>query len=840
MPNLINTETGALEPIPDELANLALSSGKYTVPPVEASPASDYVTRGAGGEAIALPGESLQARGLAAAGIESSLTPGDVAHEANVRAYEEELQGFGGKAAAAAGGFVRGASFGLLGQPTNEYEEDVERLNPGSALVGELGAMAVPGGPFSELSAGVREGLGVAKATGVARIAKEAAAAGIEMGAYSTGNQVGGWAWNDTPISGEAIVTDIGLGALIGGGVGSITELAGGAARRSAARAERAAKVDDIKEFVSGSGRLHTEVKDAIAGHYGTLDAATTDLVERAGLAKKFEKGFGYAGDVSAIEKAATKVEESRKAFLKELGGGSVDDAIPRLSELKGSKKIGQALERGAEWRDAIDDLQEALFPSAREGARVAEEAAPMWDEAVRGSPGTAREVPLYEDGTAAGKRGAQGTPRKGPSLTGPEVAKISPEDHADLMRLLEPPPRVGGYSDRMKASLDKLDEALLGTSASAGGLDAARAMGINASNLANTFEERVAEAMGMKELSRKAIKGARGSRAAKGWVRKLAEDAATGAGAAGVANLIPGGLVGGFVAFRVGERLIRSVIDRVGGVAASIDRSSGKLAAAIERSLKGKAGAAATAGTVMRTSYREDGKSTRDFQKKIKDLKELMGSPKRVEKILDARNGELRAVHPELAKSVSDSAMAKLSYLHQKAVLLNKEEALLRSERTPPTNMKDRLRWERDEVLVHQPETILDMIANGSVTPRDVEVLERANPAVLDAIRTWAIDNREKLEEAPEGVQRGYSILLGVPLTQSSDPTYVARQQDRIHQLSEEDKAEASGGSQVQANPTPSGVGGLVPIMPTAGVVMARPAAPTGPNQGFQNQNPQ
>lgn len=381
---LWNIQTQSPEWIPLSQVKSRLATGSH-----RSYAGSDVpLTQGIGGETQLTPEK-------AAVAVAGGATPthSEAARDAKVReqAQENEYDNAGDKALAMANGLVSGLSGGLLeGIPggsdyTRIEHERRQEYHPNYKSLGELAALAAtvlapesalkytPLGAANELFTGVSKvtsaklGSGILK-KGISEAAGGAVAAGALSSAHAVGQAVQG-----KPVSGYAILDDVGLGAALGMGLGTLGEALAGLSRKAgntAKEIQAAAEFD--KTAIPIRGTLVDVSKAWHSAHNiaGARVDALNDLVE-SGMLDAETPGAEWL----AARKEAKTTADAAKAKLNKLAGSEDPVAIgERLHDLavsgkaKEAQKLYQAFD---EYGTAVSHLDDVMQPTTFDNAHL-------------------------------------------------------------------------------------------------------------------------------------------------------------------------------------------------------------------------------------------------------------------------------------------------------------------------------------------------------------------------------------------------------------------------------------------------------------------------------------
>lgn len=384
--SLWNIQTQAPEWVPLHLVRDKLNSGSY-----RAYAGSDVTAQsGIGGEASLSP-----EKGATAVAGGATPTHTEPARGASVRAeaWSREYDNAGDKALAVADGLVSGLSGNLLegipgGGALGSIEAEKRREeHPGYKTLGELAAIAgtvlapesalkyTPLGAANTLftkSAGAvtaKLGSSVAKNT-LANAVGGAVASGALSAAHTVSNVVQG-----KPVSGYALVDDIGLGAAIGAGLGGLGEILASSAKKSADVAKQiqaAARFDEAAIPVRGAlvdvSKSWHSAHNVASARVDALD----DLV-KSGMMDAEVPGEEWI----AARLEARKGADSARDKLHKIAG--TDDPVAvgqRLHDLAVSGKAKQAEKLYKAFDDygtAVSHFDDAMQPTTFDTAHLSD-----------------------------------------------------------------------------------------------------------------------------------------------------------------------------------------------------------------------------------------------------------------------------------------------------------------------------------------------------------------------------------------------------------------------------------------------------------------------------------
>lgn len=358
------------------------------------------------GKAYAVPAEQVAAAQEQGFKLEDATgTANRIADEA----LNEHYSDVGGKIAAGAAGFARGATLGAsdvlgdalgMGRDLKGWRDANQGISIGSEIIGTIAPSLVPGGQFTAAGALSRIGGKVVAGTvekGIARKVLGSVAAGaIEGGGQGAGSYVSQVALDDKPLSAEGFLAATGSGALFGGAAGGVTSLAESAlvrakslfprsevTREAAQDAERAASAE-IQSTLSDGRTLAEAARDTLRQNRALVSANDAETAVKLNQLKLQTAEQRLQRETLKTERAAMKAKapkaprKGRKAFEEPAPEpiaptASQDAAVPAagdddlLAKLQGTKAAldeGQPFTRiGRSVEDQADDIIGATNP---------------------------------------------------------------------------------------------------------------------------------------------------------------------------------------------------------------------------------------------------------------------------------------------------------------------------------------------------------------------------------------------------------------------------------------------------------------------------------------------
>jgi hypothetical protein len=374
---LWNLETQQPEAVPAERIPEALTSGRYR----EFEGSSVNVQHGIGGEHAVSPRE-LGAH-IAGGGIETG-SEAELGAAQRDEAQRKTFRGGGQAVLAGIDGAIEGLSGGLMeGLPASgilgkEARELRGRENSTAKLVGNLAAIAAtvvapesalrftPLGAANKAAEAVSAGGRVAKGGSVISRAIAEAKGGAAAGAILGSTSQVGHALSGRPVSGDALVDDIGIGAIAGFGLGVV----GGAFER------QAAKIANSRKEIEAAARFDEAVpatRGAMGDALKTWEAAHIDADRRMVMLNDLAKTGDLDASLTGREwlgprrEALAEAQAAKKRLLKVAKAKDADGVNSRIAKLLDSnqghevEKIALALD---DYGTKVAKYHESMLPT--------------------------------------------------------------------------------------------------------------------------------------------------------------------------------------------------------------------------------------------------------------------------------------------------------------------------------------------------------------------------------------------------------------------------------------------------------------------------------------------
>lgn len=381
---LINVETQTPENVPAEKAAAALASQKYR----EYKGSYTNVQQGIGGDTAVGPTDLGPRLGMGATQTHSEAS---LAAAARAEATLDAHDTFGNKILAGLDGAIETTTGGLMkGLPALDEAASFRRdmrgeANPHSKTAGSIAAIAAtvlaPGSAlrFTPLGAAVRLGEGAGAAIkaggGAARIiAGEAASGAVMGGVLGATNQIGN-AIIGRPVSGDAIIDDLGLGAVVGGALGGAGVVVG----RMAGKIKSAkTELEAAGRFADTSNASQAALKDGL----GTWETAHLESVDRIRMLGQMEKEGWLDAEIAgsdwlAVRREAAKTSTAARERLLKISKADDMQGVMDYAGHVMAKGNGKQVSRFAraldEYGEASSNFHTAMRPTSADQAYFSE-----------------------------------------------------------------------------------------------------------------------------------------------------------------------------------------------------------------------------------------------------------------------------------------------------------------------------------------------------------------------------------------------------------------------------------------------------------------------------------
>jgi len=645
----------------------------------------------------------------------------------------------GGKINAVAYGGLRGLTLGASdvamrafgGDAAAEYLNGIREANPGFSMASELvGSLALPGGIIGK-------GGGAATEGALGAVARSIRGAATEGALYGAGSGVSELALSDKPLDVERVASVLSSHMLYGGvtggavgGAGKLAELGLSKARATLAAREGRAVVDDLAQL---------DVKQLSAARKTEIDA------------------------IRAEHRLETEALESTRKVDRET---IADDIASLRREVKESNQWATT----KDVKLAVVEGKLSAAELGRMGAKAERQLAGMLDNPI----GLAKNPAKALD-----------------ALQRQEHGLVTLLDHADDLRATYV---VDGLGGKRAAALEAAPK-LLEKNRS---LQERIAKSMEAHPPVPTSSARL-EAI---DAAKDALAGSASSLASV--PQRMLEGTAFGAVAGVVGNLaIPGaglvaGIVGASVSKMLGEKVFGRLSSAASGQAARASKVAQQFLGHAERGVKASVPIASRvlASTRFSEGRNEDRKQSKQskpggthdvgrlFEKRAAEVRSLVEPGP--DGTIQMREGARAKVashlspiglqFPLLADALEEIAARRAVFLADK---LPKKPDMFAHQIGPetwrPSDMEVR-KWARYVAGVEDPQSIMDRVVDGSVSPEDAEVMRVVYPEMLADLQQQIIEQSSSAKTTiPYQRRLALSRLTGIAVDPTMDPRILA-----------------------------------------------------------------
>lgn len=730
-------------------------------------------------------------------------------------------------------GFLSGGTFGfsdeLLADDT--FLRYRARQNPGVRTVAEITGAAVPGllsggaGAVGSTARLLPSGALVARTSKLGTVAASAA----EGAAFGAGQAISELAIKDIPLTSEAGVAHVGLGAVfgagLGAGVGALTYGAGKVAarleNRVSARAEAKSPLGkmDADDYLRREASLGSDLKVATT----RLNAATVDAKNTAARVRDGNSVVGtpkqLAGWVSESQQVRNEVISELYASarrnnqgqianelsgeLRKLSGITKADRLSPEKYVSATNKLGNSeklirkyshpddLEGLLKRLDDVDNKWHSATGSGQIAPRTAgnvvmppREPSPLMGKNLADLDATYQ---AFKDAHGGSSVLNESTLKRFVSMDQEKAllaAKATGDHFETLGRFTKQFPDQE-LSGGVEQSLDEIKEAIKKTLPEG-------ASGKSAAEILELIGKPPAEPLsGLADDMMKLWLTGNAARSASEAVQKGAlHTAGRFAGYKAAATLGSKLGLSGMPAF-----VLRSKGAAFGGAAmaglGALGNATGAVLArtesAITKLLKGvskgrKVSVPSAINTLGKARFltqpEDDGKKPRHdlysaFNARRDELTTLLADPMAAHRLAYDNLTSIRQVHPEVADAMEMKSVEAAQFLLEKMPKDPGTVNALGQSRWKPSEA-DLIRWGNYIRAVQDPLSVLEDAANGTVTPQGAEALRTVYPAIFAKAQEILVTNAATLQKNSTYDQRvRLSVLFGVAVDSSVSPEF-------------------------------------------------------------------
>lgn len=825
---LINSTTGQPEWIPASKVKEAITSGKYYSKTGKVNITSEY-----SGRTGSVATEDIDQAGY------SPVSVGTQFRKDSERKLREKYSGLDQKLLTAAEGIASGLSLGLsdalLDDKATRFREEFNSnwklggevvgiiaptlLSGGTAGASGLLGRALaktPTGMVGKLAAKVGEKAGSKLAAGSIRqaVAQRAVEGAVEGALWSTGQAASDLLIHDKPFSMEALMGEIGPGALFGAGIGgAIGGVGRGLKKLSSRSAKLANPMLDIDSEISKSFRneLRATVDDA---------ATYAANIEKKMQGLEIIKQRGLRIDDAALgeRRALFSEYQAKKAKLFSVLGMKEGDDLDRgiravfaSNNPKKAIKFAQALD---DFHSSVAKMDNAFRPNAMEVgyANFRNMAKPAEDLKFPGAP---KAAPVGKDTRNIRKAATEGLE---------EVA--TPDDvgikgYEDLMRyhyneFNKALPGFAGskkYSEKIQDLVARMDPETKRQFGAMDTLAVADALGLDMEKvpLLGPVADKVLKLWTIYRVGglmagggSKKISGSLAKRAIQeGFARKGAE-----------IGRKKGGAFGAGIAYQVASKASRGALDVVSGIGNAAGKARQRIDGAaravfnptVKRTIKKSVVplAVISFGPSTEDDAKFKGKNA-EFLKRQAELNRAVANPNKARAWLSGQADDLRIIDPQLADILVEKRMQQLAFLQKNLPKPNSSLPPGMDWVPPPSSVLD---FTKRAQVVENPMSVFEKLEDGTISAVEIETLTNVYPELARELQTKLIDLMQDPSQLNNAQKRVIGIATGINLSPATDKDLMVFSQQKY---AEKDKAKVqqqqsiAGANMIKSGVTPT-----------------------------------
>lgn len=653
-------------------------------------------------------------------------------------------------------------------------------------MVGGVGALgAAPIGAATEAALG---GSTAARVAGM----------GLEGAAFGGGNAVTDYALGDPNLNAQKIISDIGMGAALGGGLGVLSKGAEALIPAATSRLNKAIngltdKFSSIPEGFSGDwarefaqglkgtdpdisirkmsstlGDIYSESKQAAKDMYEkTLTSNLKDTLKDMPLESAQERSFKVYSDLEAkINELRSHPDEFSPPQIKQ-AQQAVSDLQNSLVNAKTSYDIHSSLHDFAKdistgikydklptfSQQAVQNELRNMNGSVREFLKDPQ----VWGEQAANHFSQVSD--LYNTHATAIKNFQQDFMKGVMSSNGMKRAIIDPGKVKTFFNNIQDVGqdlRNSSFNSFLNSakSLSKASENYAGYEAAQGSISS------RVNKLADEYHE-------LKSVA-KAMTGK-----TKGVPLTKELGGAWAANALGVPHPVVAGTLGAIEAYKAIKNpyalgsTINNIFNKIKAISSILDKSGNKVTAASKAIFSGSSRGAIESGVV----------SDKDYDSRVERIKQLTQDPQAMIDHLDESTHALHEAAPNITQGVHSTMMAGLQFLSSK-IPQPATNFPLSEDFEPSQAQKDGFNHYYD--IVNDPTSILDQVKDGTVNNRQIEALQAVYPHLLQEMRSNVLQfmDSKKGQALDYSTQMALAKFLGQPLDANMTPQALAANQ--------------------------------------------------------------
>lgn len=741
--------------------------------------------------------------------------------------------GVGQQALAGAEGFLRGASLGTsdlaetkLGLSTPEAIKGRREANPWTSGLGSLGGGAALIGLTGGMAAPAEAGLGATLATSAA-----------EGALFGAGNSVSEYALGDSNLNAQKVLTDVGMGAALGAGLGALGKSVEYAAPKAAEKLNSA--LSGMKEAILGTEENPSIAAQAISRAGGAVSGeGATDWAsamnqglnapEKSVSIRDLSKNLGdiYSGARNASSELydtilPSRVSSSLKDMPEETARANAESVWQKIQgKLRGADLEGNqvsALSPASE-KEVVGRLQN--FADDLSGAKSSDQVfKTMSDFATdldRGKLIKFDTLPtasqLQDQEVLRGIRDIIRSDLKNPSVWGEaathyaeaadnyssyknamrnfEKAFMSSEKSAygNKKFIVNPTKVKAFFNNFLDPSQDIRKQYLNDFMSAAQGLAKKSENFHGAQEAESLIARRIGELsekhQELQNLAEALGEGKRPGGVFGGILGDMFQ--AEGLHAMGVPSPVVGAAIGAARAYKsitnpyeMGANMasVFRGLQTIGKISESVGKNIGKAAKNIFRS------GGPTEGAVNFTLPKGD------YSTRVQQIQQLADDPEKMMKHLDKTTGPVYHIAPGITGALQTTMINGVQFLNSK-IPRQANKLPLSPEFKPSVAQKER--FENYYKIINNPLSALEQVKEGTINNDTIEALQAVHPQIYDEMKKAVLEhfNPEKMEDMPYAKKIALGKFLGQPLDANMLPQVIAKNQSTMLLPSSSDQA--------------------------------------------------
>jgi hypothetical protein len=329
--------------------------------------------------------------------------------------------------------------------------------------------------------------------------------------------------------------------------------------------------------------------------------------------------------------------------------------------------------------------------------------------------------------------------------------------------------------ADRAAAKLGRIMEQIRlstgGALDSAAGASAMANMSLKPA--ATSFGAQIDQIIAARQLGLAAADASRGIKPRNGML-KWAGRYLSRKALAGAAGGVTGGPIGATLGYAFGDQLF-GFAGKAAGAAGRLVQTTAKavdgLLAGNRATMVGRAMASRDPAANVPVAYSDRG-PIKDPVERILEVQRIASNPEAIRRQVLKGLGGAADLHPEIADAAVKLAQQRLIGLSMKAPAIYFDQL---GNTVGPSTQAMR-RWLESENALHNPDMVLEAVGNGTATEAQIDGLRQYHPGIHQRVIMQVMADPERLKALPRAQLKKVEAVLGIPLTRSSQPDFVAR----------------------------------------------------------------